>query len=309
MEIKKYTTIVSLLITILLGDDTFFIDEYRNKFSSMLVDTMCSIDDFFVDSNETTPNNTHAELSTSIAKETYLDFEEDVRFKIRVNLPKIQKHLKLFIEDEDSDNILYDETQLQPDKLQENLQNKPYYVRLEFLKFGIKKLTNRLSGGVRIRSNTLVPYANYHSNYKIYEDKEFKSNISNNFRLYSDGLLEDYLSFDTLYRFNDSLRGVWHNTLLYDESPMEILYSDYSFLYKLDEKKEITVGMGVTDMVKNFGRSKIDNVNLHSSFFHLFHKNWMYYELSTYWLKREVNDYKNSYRVFLNVGIYFNTNP
>ena len=309
MELKKYHIVLSLLTAFLFGDDDFFIDEYRNKFSKILVDTMCSIDDFFVDSNETTPNNTHAEFSMSIAKETYLDFEEDVRFKIRVKLPKIQKHLKLFIEDEDSDNILYNETQLQQDKLQENLQNKPYYIRLEFLKFDVKNFTNRLSGGVRIRSNMLVPYANYHSNYKIYEDKEFKSDISNNFRLYSDGGLEDYLSFDTLYNFDDSLKGVWHNTLLYDELPIEVLYSDYSFLYKIDETKEITMGMGMTDMVKNFGRSKIDNVNLHSSFFHLFHKKWMYYEVSTYLLKRQENDYKNSYRVFLNFGIYFNTNP
>ncbi len=307
MEIKKYTIILSLLINLLFGDNDFFIDEYRNHFSNLLVDTMSSIDNFFVDSNETSHNNTHAELSTSIAKESRLDLEEDIRFKIRVNLPKVQKHLKLYIEDEDSDNILYNETQLQKDKLQDNMQNKRYYVRLEFLKFDIKGLTNRLSGGVRIRSHTLVPYANYHSNYKLYEDTKFKSGISNNFRLYTDGGLEDYLSFNTLYNFNNSLRGVWRNIFRYDETPIEIFDTDYSFLYKLDEKKEISLGVGVTDAIKNFGRSKIDNVNLHSSFFHLFHKDWMYYEVSTYLLKREANDYENSYRVFLNLGIYFNT--
>ncbi len=307
MEIKKYTLILSLFINLLFGDDDFFIDEYRNKFSSILVNTMSRIDNFFVDSNETSHNNTHAELSTSIAKESRLDLEEDIRFRVRVNLPKIQKHLKLYIEDEDSDNILYNETQLEKDKLQDNLQNKRYYVRLEFLKFDIKGFTNNLSGGIRIRSNTLVPYANYHSNYKIYEDKKFKSDISNNFRLYTDGGLEDYLSLNTIYSFNDALKGVWQNTLRYNETHTETFYSDYSFLYKIDEKKQITMGFGMTDLVKNFGRSKIDNFNLHSSFFHTFHKNWMYYELSTYVLKRESNDYKNSYRVFLNFGIYFNT--
>jgi len=307
MNIIKYTLLVSVLTTFLFGDDDFFIDEYRNKFSTLLVDSMSSIDNFFIDSNETISNNTYAEFSTSIAKETYLDLEEDVRFRVRVNLPKIQKQLKLFIEDEDSDNILYNETQLQKDKLQDNLQNKRYYIRLEFLKFDIKGFTSRLSGGVRIRSNTLVPYANYHSNYKIYEDKKFKSDISNNFRLYTDGGLEEYFSFNTIYSFSDSLRGVWRNILRYDETPIEVFDSDYSFLYKLDKTKEISMGFGVTDYIKNFGRSTIDNVNLHSSFFHLFHKDWMYYEVSTYLLKRKANDYKNSYRLFLNFGIYFNT--
>ncbi len=307
MKIKKTTIVLSLLINLLFGDDDFFIDKYRNQFSRLLVNIMSGIDNFFVDSNETSYNNTHAELSTSIAKETYLDFEEDVRFRVRVDLPKIQKHLKLYIEDEDSDNILYNETQPQENKLQDNLQNKRYYVRLEFLKFDIKGLKNRFSGGVRIRSHTLVPYANYHSNYKLYEDTKFKSGISNNFRLYTDGGLEDYLSFNTLYNFNNSLRGVWKNIFRYDESPIEVFDSDYSFLYKLDRTKEVSVGVGVTDSIKNFGRSKIDNVNLHSSFFHLFHKDWMYYEFSTYLLKREANDYENSYRVFLNLGIYFNT--
>ena len=178
---------------------------------------------------------------------------------------------------------------------------------MEFLKFDIKGFKSKFSGEVRVRSNILVPYANHHSRYKIHEDKKLKSDISNNFRLYSDGELEDYLDLNTLYSFNDSLTGIWRNTLRYDETPVQVFYSDYSFLYKIDEKKQITIGVGVTDMVKNFGRSKIDNFNLHNSFFHIFHKNWMYYEVSTYLLKREENDYQNSYRVFLNFGIYFNT--
>ena len=292
-----------LLTVILFGDNDCFIDEYRNKFSNMLVETMSSIDDFFVDSNETLHNNTHAEFSTSIAQESYLNLEKDIRFKIRVNVPKIQKHLKLFLEDEESDDILYDESKIKKD----TLQNKRYYLRLEFLKFDIKGLTNKLSGGVRIRSNRLVPYANYHSNYKIHEEKQFKSNVSNNFRLYTDGGLEDYLSLTMVYGFNDLLTGIWRNTLSYNETPIETFQSDYSFLYTIDDKKQIKMGLGMTDLVKNFGGSKIDNFNLHSSFSHVFHKNWMYYELSTYLLKREVNDYKNSYRLFLKFGIYFNS--
>ena len=303
MEIKKYIIILSLSMCLLFGDDDFFIDEYRDKLSRVLVDTMNGIDNFFVDSNESMHNNTHAEFSTSIAKETYLNLEKDISFRVRVDVPKIKKHIKLFLEDENSDDVLYNETRLQKD----TIQNKRYYARLEFLKFDIKGFTSKFSGGVRIRSNTLVPYGNHHSNYKIYEDKKLKSNISNNFRLYSDGELEDYLDLSTLYSVNDALTGIWRNTLRYDETPFQIFYSDYSFLYKIDEKKQITMGLGATDIVENFGQSTIDNVNLHSSFFHIFHKNWMYYELSAYVLKRESNDYKNSYRVFLNFGINFNT--
>ena len=303
MEIKKYTLIISLLTVFLFGDDEFFIDKYRDKLSKILVETMNGIDNFFVDSNESVQNDTHAEFSSSIAKETHLNLEKDISFRVRVNLPKIQHHLKLVLEDENSDDILYDETRLQRD----TIQDKRYYARLEFLKFDIKGVTSKVSGGVRIRSNTLVPYLNHHLNYKLYEDKKLKSNISNNFRFYTDGELEDYLDLNTLYSFNNSLTGVWRNTLRYDKTPTQIFYSDYSFLYKIDEKKQITMGVGLTDMVEKFGRSKIDNVNLHNSFFHIFYKSWMYYEVSTYLLKREANDYKNSYRVFLNFGIYFNT--
>ncbi len=302
MEIKKYTLILSLFINLLFGDDDFFIDEYRDKLSNVLVDTMSGIDNFFVESNESLHNDTHAEFSTSIAQESHLKLEKDIRFKIRLRVPKMKKYLKLFLEDENSDDILYNETRLQKD----TIQDKRYYARLEFLKLDIKGFTTKFSGGVRIRSRNLVPYANHHINYKIHEDKRLKSNISNNFRLYSDGELEDYLDLTTLYSFNDSLTGIWQNALRYDKTPIETFYSDYSFLYKIDEKKQITMGFGMTDLVKNFGRSKIDNFNLHSSFFHTFHKNWMYYEVSTYVLKRESNDYKNSYRVFLNFGIYFN---
>ena len=303
MEIKKYIIVLSLLTLFLFGDDDCFIDEYRDKLSHILVNTMSSIDNFFVDSNETLHNNTHAKFSTSIAKESRLKLERDISFKIRLRVPKIKKYLKLFLEDENSDDMLYDETRLQKD----TIQDKRYYLRLEFLKFNIKGLTSKFSGGVRIRSRTLVSYANHHTNYKIHEDKKLKSNISNNFRLYTDGELEDYLDFTTTYTFDDSLTGVWRNTLRYNKTPIEVFSSNYSFVHKIDEKKQITTGFGVTDLIKNFGKSKIDNFNLYSSFFHLFHKDWMYYEVSTYILKREANDYKNSYRVFFNFGIYFNT--
>ena len=302
MNIQKKITFILLFTFYLNADNTFFFDDYRNKLSQILIDTSNAIDCFFVENNDTVSSTTHAEFSTSIAKETYLGLEKDVRFKIRVDLPKIQKSLKLIIEDEHTDDVLYDETRLQNDAI----KDKRYYVRLEFLTTKFKNFESKLSSGIRIRSKHLVPYINHYANYKIYESDKLKSNFSNHFRFYTDGELEDYLDLSTVYKYNEDLSGVWRNTLRYNESHFQTFFMDYSFLHKFNSKRQLTVGIGATDIIKNFKDSKFDNFNLHSSFFHIFHKDWMYYEVAPSILKRDLNGYKTSYRLFLNFGIYFN---
>ena len=303
MNIQKQIIFILMSTLYVYGDNTLFIDSYRNTLSQVLIDTSNSIDCFFVENNDSVSSSTHAELSTSIAKETYLGREKDVRFKIRVDLPKIKKSLKLIIEDEHTDDVLYDETRLENDAI----KDKRYYARLEFLTTEFKNFKTKLSSGVRLRSRHLVPYVNHYANYKIYESEKLQSNFSNHFRFYTDGELEDYLDLSTVYKYNEDLSGVWRNTLRYDESHFQTFFMDYSFIHKFDSKKQLTMGIGATDIIKNFKDSKIDNFNLHTSFFHIFHKNWMYYEIVPSILKRNLNEYKTSYRLFLNFGIYFNS--
>jgi len=302
MYLKKQFVI---FFPILLFSDssTSILDEYRNRVSQILIDTSNTIDCFFIENNDSVSSNTHAEFRTSLAKENYLKLEKDIRFKIRVDLPKIKKRLKLIIEDEHSDDALYDETRLQNDAI----KDRQYYIRLEFLTAEFKNFKSKLSSGIRLRSEHIIPYVNHYANYKIYESEKLQSNFSNHFRFYTDGELEDYLDLSTVYKYSKALSGVWRNTLRYDETPFQTFFMDYSFLYTFNSKKRVTLGLGVTDIIKNFKDSKIDSYNLHASFFHLFHKNWMYYEVSPSILKRESNEYKVSYRLFLNFGIYFNS--
>jgi len=292
------------LFTLLAAqEDMNLLDKYHDGLCAILVNTSNSIDDFFIhDDNGSLSSRTHAELLTSFAQETYADMEKDIRFRLRLDLPKIQKNLRLVFEDESSDDLLYDSTTLNSQKL----KDKPYYLRLDYFSYIKNTFNTRIGGGVRFRSGHLVPYLNIHSKYELYNKNNHKSQLLNRFRYYSDGEIENSFKFDSLYTLDDAWYLTLDNNLYYSsDNAFEILSDDLSLVYLLSEKKQLNLGLGISSDIEKFQSFNVEYYYLHSSFYHLFYKDWVYYELSPSILKRRVNGFKPSYRFLVNLGVYF----
>jgi len=286
-------------------EDMSLLDKYHDGLCEILVNTSNSIDNFFIqDSNTSLSSRTHAELLTSLAKETYTDMEKDIRFRLRLDLPKIQKNLRLVFEDESSDDLLYDSTTLNNQKL----KDKPYYLRLDYFSYIKNTFNTRIGGGIRFRSGHLVPYLNIHSKYELYNKNNHKSQLLNRFRYYSDGKIENNFQFNSLYTIYDDIYVTWDNDFYYSrDNAFETLSDDLSLVYLLSEKKQLNLGLGISSDVEKFQKLNVEYYYLHSSFYHLFYKDWVYYKLSPSILKRRINGFKPSYRFLVNVGIYFNS--
>jgi hypothetical protein len=304
MEIfKQFITFLFLSISLNAeNNSSSLIDKYHDVLCKVLIDSSNKIDNFFIEGNETMLSKTRAEFSTYVAKETYGSLEKDVRFRIKVDLPKIKKHLRLIVEDEESDNLLYDNTRLNGD----GLEDKQYHFRFEYFKFLGEKFRAKLGAGARIRSNMLVPYVNHDMNYDFIKEKKIESSLANRFRFYTDGELEDTLEFNSLYYFNEDFYGMFRNAFHYDESSLQTSFSMLSFLKIFSDKKQINWGVGSTNIYENFKHREVDNFQFYGSWHHIFYKDWAYYELAPSILKRELNDYKTSYRFLVSFGIYFN---
>ena len=279
-----------------------FIDKCHDFLCEVLIDSSNKIDNFFIESNETIHNRTRAQFSTYVAKETYLEREKEVRFRLRLDLPKIKKHLRLIVEDEESDNLLNDNTRLSDEKF----QKKQYHLRFEYLKFVGEKFQAKPGLGIRIRSNHLVPYFNHDMSYDFIKEDKMESTLANRFRFYTDGDLEDTIEFNSLYNFNKTFSAMFRNAFRYDESPTQTSFSSISFLTSFSDKKYINWGIGSTNIFENFNHREVDNFQLYSTWYHVFYKDWAYYEISPSILKRASNDYETSYRLLLSLGIYFN---
>jgi hypothetical protein len=303
MKTIKFTLIIFLFSLLNAKDDINLFDEYHDSLCKVLVNTSNSIDDYFIDDeNSTLSSRTHAEFSTSFAEETYLGMEKDIRFRLRLNLPKIQKNLRLVFEDENSDNLLYDGTTLND----QNLEDKRYYLRLEAFSYLKDSLNIKLGGGVRFRDRNLVPYVNIRSNYELYNKEKNIAELFNRFRYYSDGEIENNLEFNSLLTLDDNLYVTWNNNFYHsNENEFEILFDDLSLIYLHNKKQKINFGIGVSSLIEKFQDFNVDYYYLHASFHHLFYKDWVYYELSPSILKRKINDFKTSYRFLVNFGIYF----
>ncbi|CAA6811960.1 MAG: Unknown protein [uncultured Sulfurovum sp.] len=279
------------------------VDKYHENLCKLLVNTSNSIDNYFVDDNSSERSKTHAEFSTSFATETHLSLEKDIRFRLRLNLPKIEKNLRLVFEDDTSDNLLYDGTTLND----QHLDSKQYYLRLEYFNFMKDTFKTRVGAGVKIRRGNLVPYANARSRYELYAQNKHKAELYNRFRYYSDGEIENSLEFNALYTIRDDLYAIWDNTFFHiNTTPYEVLANDFSFVTVLNDKQHIRYGFGISSEVSKFEALDVSYYYLHGSFHHVFYKDWAYYTISPSILQREINNFDTSYRLLLNFGIYFN---
>ncbi len=299
----KFSLILLLFSLLSAKDKPSLFEQYHDTLCEVLVDTSNSIDDYFVEGNgRLTSSTTSAEFSISFAKEKYLNMEKDVRLRLRLNLPKIQKNLRLIFEDENSDDLLYDGTTLDNQKL----KDKRYYLRLEYFSYVKDALNIRLGGGVRFRNGNIVPYLNINSKYELYNNSNHKSQLFNRFRYYSDDEIENNFEFNSLYTIDDDMYLTLNNNFYYSsENEFEILFDDLVFVYNFNKKQQTNFGLGISSNIEKFKKLKVEYYFLHSTFYHLFYKDWVYYEVSPSLLKRRVNDFKTSYRFLVHFGIHF----
>jgi hypothetical protein len=303
MKMRKIFILSVLFSKIYAQTNMEILEEYRDELCTILVNTSNSIDDYFIDDDSHhLQSKTYAKFSTSVAMESHQKFEHDMRLRLRLNLPKIQKNLRIVFEDENNDNSLYDRTTLNDEKL----RDKSYYLRVEYLKLIKKKFNFGLGVGLRVRQGNLVPYLNFRSRYNLFKNESFKSVLRNRFRYYSDGEIEDTFEFNNLYIFDSSVYAILRNQLSYSNKDNdESTYHDLSLIKKLTKKKKLSVGMGVRSNLVHFKEYAVEYYHIHTLYHHLFYKNWLYYQVAPSALWRENNNFSISYRLMLNFGILF----
>jgi len=303
MKFTKLYILIILFSQLYAKSNMEILEEYHDELSTVLVNVSNSIDDYFIEDNSSSlKSKTYAKFSSSIAMEGNQKIEKDMRLRLRLNLPKIQKNLRIIFEDDNYDNSFYDRTTLNNEKL----KDKSYYLRLEYLKLVKKKFNLGLGLGLRVRQGNLVPYLNFRSRYDVFKNETFKSLFRNRFRYYSDGEQEDVLEFNNLYIFDDSVYTILQNELSYsNKDSYELAYHDLSLIKKLSDKKQLSVGMGIRSGLVNFKDYNIEYYHIHTLYHYTFYKNWLYYEVSPSVLWRESNNFNISYRLMLNFGILF----
>jgi len=303
MKFTKVFILFILFFKVHAQSSMEILEEYHDELCDILVNTSNSIDDYFIEDNSSSlRSRTHAKFSTSIAMEASQKFEKDIRLRLRLNLPKIQKNLRIIFEDDNNNNSFYDRTTLNNEKL----RDKSYYLRLEYLKLVKKKFNLALGVGLRVRQGHLVPYLNLRSRYDVFKYKTFKSAFYNRLRYYSDGEIENILEFNNLYTFDSSVYAILQNQLSYsNKDSYEIAYHNLSLIKQLNDKKQLSVGMGIRSDLVNFKNYDVAYYHIHTLYHHVFYKKWLYYQVAPSVLWRESNDFSISYRLMLNFGVIF----
>lgn len=278
------------------------LDKYHDELSHWLVSTSNYIDDYLIESNSTKSSKTYAELKTSFAIENRQNIEYAIRLKLRLDLPKIKKELRIVFEDDTSDDSLYDSTTLDSDY---HLEERSYFVRLEYFRYIKEYLSLSSGGGVRFRKSSLHPYINFKIKYKIKDETTKKIIMKNRFRYYINEDIENILSFTRDYTLSESLSYTFSNTLRYRnwEDYKKIINKAY-FFKKLKDEEWVRVGASLNSRWMDTS-IRANYYQLYGSYRNLLYKNWIYYELTPSILRREDNNFNNSYRFMVNFGAIF----
>ena len=303
MTLKYLFILTFLLVSAHAEFHSKRVDRYHDKISHWLVDSSNSIDNYLTDSNSTESSKTFAELKTSFATENRQDVDYGIRLKLRLDLPKIEKELRLIFEDADSDDQLYDGTALNNDY---HLEEKEYYLRLDYLKLIKKKLHLRGGAGVRFRKSALHPYLYIKSKYYQHNTKESKVIVSNRFRLYIDGDYENTLATYRFLHIEEALYFTFTNTLRYRSwDEVQKISTNMSFVKSLSVGREASVGLSFINDLNNWSiHSRY--YQLHTSYRDKLYGDWMYYEILPSILRRRENDFDPTFRLMLNIGMKFN---
>jgi len=303
MILRYFYFFIFLLVSVYADFNSKDIDKYHYQISNWLVDSSNSIDNYWTDSNSTESSKTFAEVKTSFAVENTQDIDYGIRLKLRLDLPKIEKELRLIFEDADSDDQLYDGTALNNDY---HLEEKEYYLRLDYLKFIKKKLHLRAGVGIRFRKSSLHPYLNIKSKYFQENKKDSKIIVSNRFRVYINSDYEDIFATYRFLEINDSLYFTFKNSLRYQSwEKIQKIVNSVAFVKLLPNEREATLGLSFVNDLNNW--------SIHSRYYQLYssyrdklYKDWMYYEVSPSILRRRENRYHPTFRLMLNIGMKFN---
>ena len=303
MILRYFYVFIFLLVSVYGEFHSKEIDSYHHKISHWLIDSSNSIDDYFTDSNTTETSKTFAELKTSFAAENTQDIDYGIRLKLRLDLPKIEKELRLIFEDADSDDQLYDGTVLNNDY---HLEEREYYLRLDYLKLIRKKLHIRGGAGIRFRKSSLHPYINIKSKYYQLDTNESKVIVSNRFRLYIDGDYENILSTYNFLHLNESLYFTFTNTLRYRNwDEVQKITHHLTFIKSLSEERQATIGLSFVNDLNNRSIHS-QYYQLHTSYRDILYGDWMYYEITPSILRRRENSFDPTFRLMLNIGMKFN---
>jgi hypothetical protein len=305
MILRYFYILIFLLVSVYGEFHSKEIDRYHHQISHWLIESSNSIDDYFTDSNSTETSSTFAELKTSFAAENTQDIDYGIRLKLRLDLPKIRKELRLIFEDADSDDQLYDGTILNNDY---HLEEKEYYLRIDYLKLIRKKLHLRGGPGIRFRKSTLHPYINLKSKYYQQNTHYSKLIVSNRFRFYIDGDYENVFGTYRFFKLGESLYFTFTNTLRYRSwNHVQQIAHNLTFVHAFSgsEEREGRIGLSFVNDLDN--RSIHSNYyQLHASYRDKFYRDWMYYEIAPAILRRRENRFHPTFRLMLNIGMRFN---
>jgi len=293
---------ILLLFNISYASNTTILDSYHNDICNWLVDTSDSIDNYFIEENRTARSKTYAELKSSFAFETQRSSEYAIRLRLRLNLPKIQKKLRVVFEDSDSDDEFYDSTKLDNDR---HLDDKKYYLRVEYFNYIWKKLNFSMSGGVRFKKLNINPFANLKVKYSIDSLDGNDRVVSNRFRYYINENIENVLSYSIFYPIEESIYcTIGHRIRYRSWQDYQQVSNTASCVKNIEDKRYLSVGISLLSQLEN-SELNLQYPKIYWRYRGKIYKEWIYYELTPSILWRRENSYEESYRFMLNIGMIF----
>ena len=280
------------------------VDEYHEKTGQFLLSSAEWIDSFFAgDDYVAEENKTYLRTRVDGFIEEGESFDANFRYKLRLRLPSTENKWALRV---GSDEDLFDDqnetsTTFARDRLDEVEDDTSVALERFLLNQGNQNL--KLSGGVRIRSGSVVPYASSRYRYTTTID-DWTIRFTERPRWYDDDGWESRTRLDFEHPLNEALFFRLTPGLDWYERKDGLYYSVTASVFQpLDEST------GVQYELNNYFHTEVsgdhEETNVRIRFRKRIYKDWLIFEIAPQLAWYEERDYETVPGLFLRLESWF----
>ena len=295
------------ITSLLYAEDTLSIlDKYHATLSDWIVLKSDEIDKYLSKKNDNKIlSKTVIGIEYTLGYDTKDGFSNNIDFSFGLDLPRFKNKLHLMAE-----SLRYDLKNIKnsPPKLflKEN-EEKSYNVALEYNQINKNNMKFSFTGGVRFDKIFFEPYIGVIGRYKLKNIGNWDNTFQNKFLFYTSGEVDDIVSFENIYSFDEkSLVGIYNSIGFNSSTQYQSLGSEVSYFHQIDNNSYYKVGAQINGSLKNLTNPKIDRYKIYTQYKNnIANRDWLYYKITPSIAWKRENSFKTSFNLKLTIGAKF----
>jgi len=282
--------------------DILILTSSREFVNDMFKQSIYGMDFLFSLGEDRTYNKNSSYIDFKIGPfyEKYMQLGYEWGASASIILPSTKKRYRLFFRslEDNEDNHFNDKSN--------SSEGNSFVLGLQFVKTSFKYLSSGVSIGARFNTYYPDPLLSFSLKYSIDFGKRWRIDVGDRVYYFLVYKFDNNLFGDLSYIINYKTKIKFYNYYRYREFlNLHEVKNGFGIYYIIQNNMSIKYNIDVLREKDELFSFNIRHYYAGFTFKHIFHSNWLYYEIKPEFYFRESNDFRFSPRILLYLGIIF----